>query len=369
VVVCTACLHVDDRQIDHCPSCGESALASVTKHGDLVTVPADAGMPCQSCLETERDLKLRYYRRVAGMLVMDRTWGEVGYFCGPCRRKHFAKNMAFTVVFGWWGIFAALFRNPYAIAVNLWALLRPPFGAGELGAMNVSDIREAVAEHAHEQRLADLYMSMPGWMDSLTDDDIERLLADVDYYAVLGAPSSASHTDIKRAWRDRVKRHHPDRAGQAGHEPLIAINAAWDVLGDERLRHAFDHREELLAFLHRAQSIGSEFDETSQAQHLTMVVGCTACRLGFASFDDAADHVVAVHPQTEHEDILVSLVDDEDDESTDEEAQVDAMPRSQRWRCKACRETFVDYELALAHADGAHPDRVAVDPRSAVEAM
>lgn len=37
------------------------------------------------------------------------------------------------------------------------------------------------------------------------------------------------------------------------------------------------------------------------------------------------------------------------------------------WRCRTCREVFEDYDDALAHADSAHPDRVAVDLRTAVE--
>jgi hypothetical protein len=32
-------------------------------------------------------------------------------------------------------------------------------------------------------------------------------------------------------------------------------------------------------------------------------------------------------------------------------------------------EAFADYGAALDHADRAHPDRVTVDPRTAVEAM
>ncbi|MCW3049809.1 MAG: hypothetical protein JWO74_4093 [Solirubrobacterales bacterium] len=194
--LCTACLHVDDRAAEHCPSCGERAFARITKSGALITVPAAAGMPCQSCLATERELKLRYYRRVAGLLIMDRIWAEAGYFCGACRRKHFFKNMAFTLVLGWWGMIAAVFRNPYAIFVNVWALFRPPFGAGELGAMNANEIRATAAQGQHrEERLADVYMRMPGWMETLTENDVSRILAKVDYYAVLGVGRSASPRD------------------------------------------------------------------------------------------------------------------------------------------------------------------------------
>lgn len=367
--LCTSCLHVDDRTIDHCPSCGDTAFARVTKDGALISIPAEAGMPCQSCLETERELKLRYYRRILGLLVMDRIWAEAGYFCGPCRRKHFGKNMAFTLVLGWWGLIAAFFRNPYAIFVNLWALFRPPFGPGELGAMNANEIRATAAREQHrEERLADVYMRMPGWMETLTENDVSRILANVDYYAVLSVERSASHREIKGAWREQVKHHHPDRVGASGHEPIVAINDAWTVLGDERLRHAYDHREQLLAFLQDAEAVASEFDEQDSSEDIAMVVGCVECRLGFESFDDAADHVDAAHPDTDYQDILVSLADDEE-RATDAQPGPDPAPNSRRWRCKACPETFTDYDLALDHADHAHPDRVTVNPRSAVEAL
>ena len=306
MLLCTDCLHVDDRRIEHCPSCGGRAFAKVTRNGDLVSVPAHAGTPCGHCLETGRDLRLRYYRRVAGMVFMDRIWAEAGYFCGGCRRQRFARNMAFTLLLGWWGLFAMFFRNPYAVFVNAWALFAPPIGAGRLGAMNVDDIRASTARHeARERRLADVYMGMPGWMQTLTEDDVSRVLANVDYYAALGVSSSASHGEIKAAWRRQVKVHHPDRAGIDGHERIVVINDAWAVLGDERLRHAYDHREELLWFLDGPAA------EPSQA----------------------------------------------------------AWADPPRWRCKACSEAFAEFDSALDHADRAHPDRVTVDPRTAVEAV
>jgi len=366
--LCTTCLHVDDRNAGHCPACGDSAFAKATANGDLVSVPADAGMPCEGCLETEHELKLRYYRRVLGLLVMDRIWAEAGYYCSACRRNRFAHNMGFTLVLGWWGVLAMLFRNPYAIFVNLWALFRPPLGAGEFGAMNANEIRASAArEQDREQRLADVYMRMPGWMETLTEEDIQRILANVDHYAVLGVGVSASHSEIKTAWRQQSKANHPDRVGAGGHERMVALNDAWAVLGDERLRHAYDHREELLAFLQDAEAVASEFDQEASDEDFVMVVGCRECRLGFESFDDAADHVDEEHPHTDYADILVSLIDDEPDEEDLRDRDVAESPPT--WRCKACAQTFSDYTAALEHTDRAHPDRTVVDPRGAVEAL
>jgi hypothetical protein len=364
MVLCTDCLHADERKIAHCPSCGGSSFAKVTKTGDLTSVPAEAGMPCQSCFERDRHLQLRYYRRVLAMIVVDRIWGEAGYFCSSCRWKHFGKNLAFTLVLGWWGLAAAFVRNPYAIAVNVWALFAPPFSAGELGAINVADIRRAgEAEDDGDDRLSDVYMRMPGWMESLSEHDVDRILSGVDYYEALRVPPDASHAEIKSSWRELAKTHHPDRAGADGHAKMVSINAAWEVLGDERLRHAYDHRDELLGFLQQVDAAhATDYHEPDEEGTAEMVIGCVECRLGFASFDDAADHVDEVHPHTDYLDILVSLVDDDlGGEAGDAVAA--------RWRCKTCAATFSEYSDALDHADRAHPDQLSVDPRMAVEAV
>jgi hypothetical protein len=64
----------------------------------------------------------------------------------------------------------------------------------------------------------------------------------VDYYAVLGVPPAASGDEIGVAFRALAKQLHPDRgaASESDAERFKAITAAYDVLGDERLRHSYD---------------------------------------------------------------------------------------------------------------------------------
>src|SRR3954454_21356100 len=150
--LCTDCLHLDERKAEHCPSCGGSEFARTTRRGNVVTLPAATGMPCQGCFETGHDLKLRYYRRVTAMLFVDQINATVGYFCRQCRWKHFGRNLGHTLVLGWWGIFAAAFRNTFAILTNLWALFASPVGAAGLGALNVNELRAGATESAEQRR-------------------------------------------------------------------------------------------------------------------------------------------------------------------------------------------------------------------------
>lgn len=63
-----------------------------------------------------------------------------------------------------------------------------------------------------------------------------------DPYRVLGVAPGATAAEIKSAYRSLVKQHHPDAVDAAGCDPerILAINAAWEVLGDPQARQHFD---------------------------------------------------------------------------------------------------------------------------------
>lgn len=60
-----------------------------------------------------------------------------------------------------------------------------------------------------------------------------------DYYSLLGVPRSASQAEIKKAFYQLAKQHHPDTAG-GDPKRFADISAAYDTLSDSRKRGIYD---------------------------------------------------------------------------------------------------------------------------------
>ena len=66
-----------------------------------------------------------------------------------------------------------------------------------------------------------------------------------DPYDVLGVSKSASAKDIKAAYRKLAKKHHPDQNPNdaKAKDRFAALNQAYEIVGDEKNRSAFDRGE------------------------------------------------------------------------------------------------------------------------------
>ncbi len=65
------------------------------------------------------------------------------------------------------------------------------------------------------------------------------------HYEVLGVDRDASTSQIRAAFRQLARAHHPDTSASGSAESLAPINEAWRVLGDPVLRHAYDRSIEV----------------------------------------------------------------------------------------------------------------------------
>ena len=65
----------------------------------------------------------------------------------------------------------------------------------------------------------------------------------IDPYQILGVKKNASSIEIKSAYRELVKKHHPDAGGDK--KTILSLNAAWEILGDKENRKEFDLTREI----------------------------------------------------------------------------------------------------------------------------
>lgn len=65
-----------------------------------------------------------------------------------------------------------------------------------------------------------------------------------DHYGVLGVPPTATHAQIKAAFRRLAREHHPDvnATDPEANRRFRRVARAWEVLGDARRRKAYDER-------------------------------------------------------------------------------------------------------------------------------
>lgn len=85
----------------------------------------------------------------------------------------------------------------------------------------------------------------------------------INYYETLQISLTATQSEIKQAYRRLVKLFHPDSQAQksANNDKIIEINAAYEILGDEQKRKAYDQH------LLKAQKNQQTQNKNTQTHH------------------------------------------------------------------------------------------------------
>jgi hypothetical protein len=137
MIVCSECRREASPSDRACHRCGATGRAEIDDRNAVVAWMGDPRQRCSECGQHGDPLLFRRYRRVVGMVILDTIHSRAGYFCEECRSRLFKRHMALTLGLGWWGVLALLFRNPWAIGVNLKSRSGPPRNAAKYGAVTL----------------------------------------------------------------------------------------------------------------------------------------------------------------------------------------------------------------------------------------
>ena len=61
-----------------------------------------------------------------------------------------------------------------------------------------------------------------------------------NYYEILGIPRDATQKEIKKKFRELVKKTHPDKTKEDSEEEMVELNKAYEVLSDKESRESYD---------------------------------------------------------------------------------------------------------------------------------
>ena len=100
-----------------------------------------------------------------------------------------------------------------------------------------------------------------------------------DYYSTLGVSRTASTDEIKKAFRKLASQHHPDKGGDT--KKFQEIQAAYDTLGDEKKRAAYNNPQPQMPaggfhqnfnFNEIFNIFGAQFQQPQQRGHARMTL-------------------------------------------------------------------------------------------------
>ncbi|URR35098.1 DnaJ domain-containing protein [Thermosynechococcus sp. HN-54] len=135
-------------------------------------------------------------------------------------------------------------------------------------------------------------------------------MSQLNPYATLQVAVTATQAEIKAAYRRLVKQYHPDYhpSDRSTHERMAAINAAYEILGDEQCRQAYDaqhriHQKTSQPDIQRSQAADRELEQwllltyTPVSRIIEAVLRSLPCQIDALAADpfddDLMDHFLA----------------------------------------------------------------------------
>jgi len=89
-----------------------------------------------------------------------------------------------------------------------------------------------------------------------------------DYYRILGVTPSASEKDIKIAYLNLVKKHHPDVAGGNSTEYFKEISTSFNILSDKTSKSFYDsNSENVLKYYSKNTAFDDSIKNSDQKNH------------------------------------------------------------------------------------------------------
>jgi len=88
----------------------------------------------------------------------------------------------------------------------------------------------------------------------------------MDYYTILGVPRTATHEEIRKAYKKQSMKHHPDRGGN--HDEFVKVQQAYEVLSNSDKRSAYDNPQPGFSFNNQGGNpfAGSPFEHMFRNQ-------------------------------------------------------------------------------------------------------
>jgi hypothetical protein len=237
-VLCLGC-GADVTEPGPCARCGSDGFA-IAQDSDVIEF-TEGTVPCSGC-GLPRRLKFRGWSYTWSFLWVARTTRKAGYVCDECADAEGAKALFFTAALGWWSVPSWFWVGWKSTYLNWRSTFAPPHDPLEWGALLTYELIDLIneAEEEHAEEAWDSFVVPGSPLASLTQAQVRLVVTSEGLYEFLGVSRTATKDQIKSAYRERALEVHPDLVGEPDAELMVALNNAWEVLGNQTLRDAYD---------------------------------------------------------------------------------------------------------------------------------